>query len=160
MGQNQHEAGSSPHLKRTHITLPSMRLHSLTRHCALLLHTSSESTQTGSLLPKNMPLGTQHQLEQSQQAPSHPLPFLLAASHLESLGVQVTWITGPWFLSVFINVLPWESGEGQGMGLEAFRVQGFRVYGTQTPFVCEMLWVSIISLFVDYHTSVRLFPFF
>ncbi|KAG9150147.1 hypothetical protein Leryth_009725 [Lithospermum erythrorhizon] len=24
---------------------------------------------------------------------------------------QVTWITAPWFLSIFVNVLPWESGE-------------------------------------------------
>ncbi|KAJ7549494.1 hypothetical protein O6H91_07G056100 [Diphasiastrum complanatum] len=30
-------------------------------------------------------------------------------SHLEALGVQVTWVSGTWFLSIFINVLPWES---------------------------------------------------
>ncbi|CAA7052006.1 unnamed protein product [Microthlaspi erraticum] len=29
--------------------------------------------------------------------------------HLDYLGVQVVWVTGPWFLSIFINVLPWES---------------------------------------------------
>lgn len=28
--------------------------------------------------------------------------------HLDMLGVQVTWVSGPWFLSVFVNVLPWE----------------------------------------------------
>ncbi|KAG6475907.1 hypothetical protein ZIOFF_065137 [Zingiber officinale] len=35
------------------------------------------------------------------------LPALV--NHLEHLGVQVAWITGPWFLSVFVNILPWES---------------------------------------------------
>ncbi|GAY67020.1 hypothetical protein CUMW_253350 [Citrus unshiu] len=29
--------------------------------------------------------------------------------HLDYLGVQVTWISGPWFLSIFVNILPWES---------------------------------------------------
>ncbi|GLT47859.1 hypothetical protein SLA2020_215190 [Shorea laevis] len=29
--------------------------------------------------------------------------------HLDYLGVQVAWISGPWFLSIFINMLPWES---------------------------------------------------
>ncbi|XP_024004297.1 rab GTPase-activating protein 1 isoform X2 [Eutrema salsugineum] len=29
--------------------------------------------------------------------------------HLDYLGVQVAWVTGPWFLSIFINMLPWES---------------------------------------------------
>ena len=35
----------------------------------------------------------------------------LAVNHLEYLGVQVAWISGPWFLSIFVNMLPWESGE-------------------------------------------------
>lgn len=30
-------------------------------------------------------------------------------THLDTLGVQVAWISGPWFLSIFVNVLPWES---------------------------------------------------
>ncbi|PKA48516.1 hypothetical protein AXF42_Ash017415 [Apostasia shenzhenica] len=30
-------------------------------------------------------------------------------NHLEYLGVEVTWITGPWFLTIFVNMLPWES---------------------------------------------------
>lgn len=30
-------------------------------------------------------------------------------SHLDSLGVAVHWVSSPWFLSVFVNVLPWES---------------------------------------------------
>ncbi|XP_010509040.1 PREDICTED: TBC1 domain family member 10B-like isoform X2 [Camelina sativa] len=29
--------------------------------------------------------------------------------HLDYLGVQVACVTGPWFLSIFINMLPWES---------------------------------------------------
>lgn len=33
-----------------------------------------------------------------------------AVKHLDYLGVQVAWITGPWFLSIFVNMLPWESG--------------------------------------------------
>jgi hypothetical protein len=32
-------------------------------------------------------------------------------NHLDYLGVQVAWVTGPWFLSIFMNMLPWESGE-------------------------------------------------
>jgi hypothetical protein len=31
-------------------------------------------------------------------------------THLDNLGVQVAWVCGPWFLSIFVNVLPWESG--------------------------------------------------
>ncbi|KAE8654292.1 Run and tbc1 domain containing 3 [Hibiscus syriacus] len=31
-------------------------------------------------------------------------------NHLDYLGVQVAWICAPWFLSIFINTLPWESG--------------------------------------------------
>ncbi|XP_039055551.1 carabin-like [Hibiscus syriacus] len=30
-------------------------------------------------------------------------------NHLDYLGVQVAWICAPWFLSIFINTLPWES---------------------------------------------------
>ncbi|KAJ6699087.1 TBC1 DOMAIN FAMILY MEMBER GTPASE-ACTIVATING PROTEIN [Salix purpurea] len=33
----------------------------------------------------------------------------LILNHLDYLGVQVAWISGPWFLSIFINMLPWES---------------------------------------------------
>lgn len=35
--------------------------------------------------------------------------FPRLASHLEGLGVQISWVTGSWFLSLFVNVLPWES---------------------------------------------------
>ncbi|CAN4090210.1 unnamed protein product [Withania somnifera] len=35
------------------------------------------------------------------------LPKLV--NHLDYLGVQVAWVTGPWFLSIFMNILPWES---------------------------------------------------
>ncbi|KAG7031847.1 MDR1, partial [Cucurbita argyrosperma subsp. argyrosperma] len=35
-------------------------------------------------------------------------PFL-PVNHLDYLGVQVAWVTGPWFLSIFMNMLPWES---------------------------------------------------
>ena len=34
----------------------------------------------------------------------------MAATHLGSLGVEVAWVSGPWFLSIFVNVLPWETG--------------------------------------------------
>ncbi|PKU59651.1 rab GTPase-activating protein 1 isoform X1 [Dendrobium catenatum] len=30
-------------------------------------------------------------------------------NHLDYLGVEVPWIAGPWFLSIFVNMLPWES---------------------------------------------------
>ncbi|KAI5585041.1 hypothetical protein BDE02_06G120000 [Populus trichocarpa] len=35
--------------------------------------------------------------------------FPKLVNHLDYLGVQVAWISGPWFLSIFINMLPWES---------------------------------------------------
>ncbi|CAL9127912.1 unnamed protein product [Musa textilis] len=35
--------------------------------------------------------------------------FPKLVNHLDYLGVQVAWITGPWFLSIFMNMLPWES---------------------------------------------------
>eukprot|EP01018_Ginkgo_biloba_P019483 Gb_00844 [translate_table: standard] len=35
--------------------------------------------------------------------------FPRLVAHLDNLGVQVAWFTGPWFLSIFVNVLPWES---------------------------------------------------
>ncbi|KAK7343244.1 hypothetical protein VNO77_11842 [Canavalia gladiata] len=35
--------------------------------------------------------------------------FPKLANHLDYLGVQVAWATGPWFLSIFVNMLPWES---------------------------------------------------
>ncbi|XP_047171503.1 carabin isoform X2 [Vigna umbellata] len=37
--------------------------------------------------------------------------FPKLANHLDYLGVQVAWVTGPWFLSIFVNMLPWESGQ-------------------------------------------------
>ncbi|VFQ61928.1 unnamed protein product [Cuscuta campestris] len=35
--------------------------------------------------------------------------FPKLVNHLDYLGVQVTWISAPWFLSIFVNMLPWES---------------------------------------------------
>ncbi|KAH7373511.1 hypothetical protein KP509_17G059800 [Ceratopteris richardii] len=35
--------------------------------------------------------------------------FPKLVSHLDALGLQVSWVTGPWFLSIFVNILPWES---------------------------------------------------
>ncbi|OVA09945.1 Rab-GTPase-TBC domain [Macleaya cordata] len=35
--------------------------------------------------------------------------FPKLVNHLDYLGVQVAWFTGPWFLSIFVNMLPWES---------------------------------------------------
>lgn len=37
--------------------------------------------------------------------------FCIAVNHLDHLGVLVAWVTGPWFLSIFVNILPWESGQ-------------------------------------------------
>lgn len=39
-----------------------------------------------------------------------PLCFV-TVNHLDYLGVQVAWVTGPWFLTIFMNMLPWESGQ-------------------------------------------------
>ncbi|KAL6853718.1 hypothetical protein ACP4OV_019747 [Aristida adscensionis] len=35
--------------------------------------------------------------------------FPKLVNHLDYLGVQIAWVTGPWFLSIFMNMLPWES---------------------------------------------------
>ncbi|KAJ3682789.1 hypothetical protein LUZ60_013016 [Juncus effusus] len=35
--------------------------------------------------------------------------FPKLASHLNYLGVEIAWLTGPWFLSIFVNSLPWET---------------------------------------------------
>ncbi|KAK8315584.1 hypothetical protein V6Z12_D01G252300 [Gossypium hirsutum] len=35
--------------------------------------------------------------------------FPKLVNHLDYLGVQVAWISTPWFLSIFVNMLPWES---------------------------------------------------
>ncbi|CAM8923512.1 unnamed protein product [Rhodiola kirilowii] len=35
--------------------------------------------------------------------------FPKLVNHLDYLGVQVAWISAPWFLSIFVNMLPWES---------------------------------------------------
>ncbi|XP_039129276.1 TBC1 domain family member 8B-like isoform X3 [Dioscorea cayenensis subsp. rotundata] len=35
--------------------------------------------------------------------------FPKLVNHLDYLGIQVTWVAGPWFLSIFVNMLPWES---------------------------------------------------
>lgn len=37
--------------------------------------------------------------------------IFIAVNHLDCLGVQVAWVSGPWFLSIFVNMLPWESGK-------------------------------------------------
>ncbi|GMI90324.1 hypothetical protein HRI_002701700 [Hibiscus trionum] len=37
--------------------------------------------------------------------------FPKLVNHLHYLGVQVAWVTGPWFISIFMNMLPWESGQ-------------------------------------------------
>ena len=41
----------------------------------------------------------------------HSTSLYVAVNHLDYLGVQVAWVTGPWFLSIFMNMLPWESGQ-------------------------------------------------
>ncbi|CAL8124846.1 unnamed protein product [Prunus armeniaca] len=35
--------------------------------------------------------------------------FPRLVNHLDYLGVQVAWVSGPWFLTIFMNMLPWES---------------------------------------------------
>ncbi|MBA0677424.1 hypothetical protein Goari_018834 [Gossypium aridum] len=35
--------------------------------------------------------------------------FPKLVNHLDYLGVQVAWISTPWFISIFVNMLPWES---------------------------------------------------
>ncbi|GFP89741.1 tbc1 domain family member 8, partial [Phtheirospermum japonicum] len=35
--------------------------------------------------------------------------FPKLVNHLDYLGVQVAWVSGPWFLTIFMNMLPWES---------------------------------------------------
>ncbi|KAL8538548.1 hypothetical protein ACS0TY_000534 [Phlomoides rotata] len=35
--------------------------------------------------------------------------FPRLVNHLDYLGVQVAWVSAPWFLTIFMNMLPWES---------------------------------------------------
>ncbi|XP_042013802.1 rab GTPase-activating protein 1-like [Salvia splendens] len=35
--------------------------------------------------------------------------FPKLVNHLDYLGVQVAWVTAPWFLTIYMNMLPWES---------------------------------------------------
>ncbi|KAM0930520.1 hypothetical protein ACQ4PT_000920 [Festuca glaucescens] len=35
--------------------------------------------------------------------------FPKLVNHLDYLGVQVAWVAGPWFLSIYMNMLPWET---------------------------------------------------
>ncbi|KAH6838137.1 Ypt/Rab-GAP domain of gyp1p superfamily protein [Perilla frutescens var. hirtella] len=35
--------------------------------------------------------------------------FPKLVNHLDYLGVEVAWVTGPWFLTIYMNMLPWES---------------------------------------------------
>ncbi|XP_057784567.1 uncharacterized protein LOC131001938 [Salvia miltiorrhiza] len=35
--------------------------------------------------------------------------FPKLVNHLDYLGVQVVWVTAPWFLTIYMNMLPWES---------------------------------------------------
>ncbi|KAL4576398.1 hypothetical protein LXL04_012491 [Taraxacum kok-saghyz] len=35
--------------------------------------------------------------------------FPKLVNHLDYLGVQIAWVSGPWFLSIFMNMLPWET---------------------------------------------------
>ncbi|XP_059462248.1 uncharacterized protein LOC132191314 isoform X2 [Corylus avellana] len=44
--------------------------------------------------------------------------FPKLVNHLDYLGVQVAWISGPWFLSIFVNMLPWESAYVQVVWLK------------------------------------------
>ncbi|KAJ0959644.1 putative Rab-GTPase-TBC domain superfamily [Helianthus annuus] len=31
--------------------------------------------------------------------------------HFDRMGVEMGWICGPWFLSIFVNMIPWKVGE-------------------------------------------------
>lgn len=42
---------------------------------------------------------------------THYLLIGVTVNHLDYLGVEVAWVTGPWFLTIFMNMLPWESGQ-------------------------------------------------
>ncbi|KAL9272343.1 TBC1 domain family member 8B-like protein [Drosera capensis] len=50
--------------------------------------------------------------------------FPKLVNHLDYLGVEVAWVTGPWFLSIFTNLLPWESGQS----IFFFSLSVFRVW--------------------------------
>ncbi|KAG6516906.1 hypothetical protein ZIOFF_020281 [Zingiber officinale] len=60
--------------------------------------------------------------------------FPKLVNHLDYLGVQVAWVTGPWFLSIFVNMLPWESGQ------VLFDV----IYNKMSVFIIVMYWKSTV----------------
>ncbi|KAK9068487.1 hypothetical protein SSX86_012601 [Deinandra increscens subsp. villosa] len=39
--------------------------------------------------------------------------------YFDHMGVQMGWICGPWFLSIFVHMIPWESGPDLGTAMDA-----------------------------------------
>ncbi|KAJ0793811.1 putative Rab-GTPase-TBC domain-containing protein [Helianthus annuus] len=63
--------------------------------------------------------------------------------HFDRMGVEMGWICGPWFLSIFVNMIPWESVlrvwdvilfEGNRAMLLRTALALMELYGTETPF--------------------------
>lgn len=76
-------------------------------------------------------------------------PFA-AVNHLDYLGVQVTWISGAWFLSIFINMLPWESGEElcpliRSLDFNLFSsLQSFSIILSQAKCYISIWWFTLV----------------
>jgi hypothetical protein len=60
-------------------------------------------------------------------------------NHLDYLGVQVAWVTGPWFLSIFMNMLPWESGKLRFALFETFTL----FFSKHVLCSCNISWVFL-----------------
>lgn len=56
--------------------------------------------------------------------------------------MQVAWVSGPWFLSIFVNMLPWESGETNVVAFSiSFR---FRTYSSGVVRLTQNLSETVI----------------
>jgi hypothetical protein len=66
------------------------------------------------------------------------LQFSCAVNHLDYLGVQVAWVAGPWFLSIYMNMLPWETGQPD-VGLFEIVLLLFAKYIFSTPIFANLM---------------------
>lgn len=70
--------------------------------------------------------------------------MFIAANHLNYLGVEIAWITGPWFLSIFVNMLPWESGQVSFHTSENFQIRHMYLSHMEKHITVLRVWDVIL----------------
>ena len=81
-----------------------------------------------------------------------------AVQHLDYRGVQVACVTAPWFLSIFINMLPWESGQVPNLILPDFLLISSLFfsnvsfcYNSSQSVGCASVWRKPCNAFSEQH---------